>query len=105
MSSFLDIVARARDLLESNERISVGALGREFAIAAFAIAGSFGDAVALELPWLHPARVPALMCMATGLLGASFSSAQVHAGLALFVLLLIAAAGSTVFLVPGSLAQ
>ena len=73
-------------------------------LAAFAIAGSVGDAVVLELPWLHPARVPALMCMATGLLGSSFSSTQLHAGLALFVLLLVAMAGSTVFLEPGILA-
>ncbi len=75
------------------------------ALAAFAIAGSSGDAVVLELPWLHPARVPALVCMAIGLLGASFASARVHLGLAWFVLVLVAAAGFTVFLEPGALAQ
>jgi len=74
-------------------------------VLALVLAISLGLAVVLEVPLLHPARVPQVMAMAAALLGAYSSSARVHAGLALFLLLNLVATGYSIFLEPGSVAQ
>ena len=74
-------------------------------LVALLLAISFSFAIVLELPWLHPAQVPQAIAMAAALLGAYSSSEQVHAGLAMFLLLNLVIAASSVFLEPGLVLQ
>jgi hypothetical protein len=57
------------------------------------------------LPWLHPGRFGQTLLLLVGAVGVSSASPRVHAALVIAVLVAIAAAASTVYLQPGSIAQ
>ena len=75
------------------------------AIACWAVAVAITTTILLQMPWSHPFRLVQLAFLAFGIVGATFASPRVHAGLALISLALPAIAALTVLLQPGSLAN
>jgi hypothetical protein len=74
-------------------------------VIAHTVVATAAIVLVLDLPLFHPTRVPALAGIAGAVVGASSSSARVHAVLATVLISLIVIAGATVFLEPGSYTQ
>jgi hypothetical protein len=75
------------------------------AIVCWAVAVATTTTILVQMPWSHPFRLVQLGFLAFGVVGASFASPRIHAGLALIALALPAIAALTVMLRPGSLAN
>ena len=75
------------------------------AIIFWAVAVATTTTILVQMPWSHPFRLVQLGFLAFGVVGATFASPRVHAGLALVSLVLPAIAALTVLLRPGSLAN
>jgi len=75
------------------------------AIIFWAVAIATTTTILVHMPWSHPFRLVQLGFLAFGIIGATFASPRVHAGLALVSLILPAVAALTVLLPPGSLAN
>jgi hypothetical protein len=75
------------------------------AIILWAVAVATTTTILVKMPLLHPFRLVQLGFLAFGVVGATFASPRVHAGLALVSLVLPAIAALTVLLRPGSLAN
>jgi hypothetical protein len=74
-------------------------------IIIWAVAIATTTTVLVEMPLFHPFRLVQLGVLAFGVVGATFASHRVQAGLALVSLVLPAIAALTVLLRPGSLAN
>jgi len=75
------------------------------AMACWALATVAATSVLIGMPWTHPFRGVQLAFIALGLVGATFESERLHAGLAVTGLALPAMAMLTVLSRPGSLAN
>lgn len=75
------------------------------AIVCWALTVAAATTILVHMPWSHPFRLVQLGFLAFGVVGASFESPRVHAGLAILSLAIPAIAAGTVLLNPGSLAN
>jgi hypothetical protein len=73
-------------------------------VLCWALVVTTSATVVLEMPWTHPARLFNGLFIAAGIVGATFSSERVHAGIALSIMAFGLIAGFAIGTQPGSLA-